>query len=116
MNSYVINENLSQKNFSKRVPYLGQKNVNIPEFNWFSGGIYGNVMYNMAPSPTRSPKMEAMADPQMELSGKVAGLSVKRDSTVKTKSIEEKKLDLHKIPVRQNLNETAFFYPNLMTD
>src|SRR5690606_27857227 len=24
--------------------------------------------------------------------------------------------DLEKIPVRQNLNETAFFYPNLMTD
>jgi uncharacterized protein YfaS (alpha-2-macroglobulin family) len=26
------------------------------------------------------------------------------------------KQDLDKIPVRQNLNETAFFYPNLMTD
>jgi uncharacterized protein YfaS (alpha-2-macroglobulin family) len=26
------------------------------------------------------------------------------------------KKDLDKIPVRQNLNETAFFYPNLMTD
>src|SRR5699024_6273247 len=37
INSYGINEYLSQENFSKRVPYLNQKGINVPEFNWFDG-------------------------------------------------------------------------------
>ncbi|MBF8456648.1 hypothetical protein IV494_05575 [Kaistella sp. G5-32] len=122
MNSYVINENLSQKNFSKRVPYLGQKNVNIPEFNWFNGGIYGNVMYDSVSAPMASAK-EIRESHDVE-GVVVTALGVKREKmsvgyatdSIKTKNIEEKKLDLDKIPVRQNLNETAFFYPNLMTD
>ncbi|KIA88433.1 alpha-2-macroglobulin family protein [Kaistella jeonii] len=124
MNSYGINENLAEESFSKRVPYLEQRNLSIPEFNWFDGAIYGNVLYNMAPSPMKSANMEVMADSQMEVSGKVAGMKMKRDTISKNKEIEEvikiggvkKKENLDKISVRQNLNETAFFYPNLMTD
>ncbi len=41
MNSYGINENLAQEFYNRRVPYLKQKSVNFPNFNWFDGGIYG---------------------------------------------------------------------------
>ena len=120
MNSYGINENLSQENYNKRVPYLKQKNISMPAFNWFDGGLYGNVMYESAPVPMA--KMEVMED--AVVSGKVSGMQMKRD-TIKTQEIEEvvriggvgkKQENLENIPVRQNLNETAFFYPNLLTD
>ena len=128
MTSYGINENLEQKSFNRRVPYLKTRNVNVPDFNWFDNGIYGEVMYNMEPSLKRAPKMDSLSDaamtsPVQELSGRVAGLNISKDSAI-TKDIEEivvyslgkKKENLENIAVRQNLNETAFFYPNLLTD
>ncbi|MCZ2083981.1 MAG: hypothetical protein LC112_06880 [Flavobacteriales bacterium] len=136
INSYGINENLAQKNFSKRVPYLGQKNVNIPEFNWFSGGIYGDMVMNRMYSA--SAKMAVMdsampaAVAESEVMGKVSTTEVYSDveevdangyiikingqSVRPRKKIDGRKQNLDKIPIRQNLNETAFFYPNLMTD
>lgn len=117
MNSYGINESLSQENFNKRVPYLKQKNVNVPDFNWFDSGIYGSELRNKSYA---SAKLEVMSDaampsPVQELSGRVAGLKISADSA-KIQEIQEIKVDLDKIQVRQNLNETAFFYPNLLTD
>lgn len=133
MNSYGINESLAQENYSKRVQYLRQKNVNIPEFSWFDGGIYGNVMYNMARPAMKSAKMEVMADASLvEESSKISTTQVYSDVEevdsngyiikINGKSVRPRKKNdggkqnLDKIPVRQNLNETAFFYPNLMTD
>ena len=116
LNSYGINENLAQENFSKRVPYLQQKNVSIPDFNWFDNGIYGNQLRIRGYA---SAKMEVMADSAMAApSPSVAdeeGVEMENVS-MKTGSATKKTEDLDKIPVRQNLNETAFFYPNLMTD
>ena len=119
MNSYGVNEGLSQENYNKRVPYLKTKNVNVPDFNWFGGGVYDEFSV-VAKGVSSSAKMEVMTDaaaPTLEsqLSGKVAGLNISRD-TMKTQEIQEVKVNLDKIAVRQNLNETAFFYPNLKTD
>jgi len=117
MNSYGINENLALKNFSKRVPYLVQKNVNIPEFNWFNGGIYGDVVMNRMYSV--SAKMEVknsdMAAPSLSVVDEEDGMELKKES-FQTSSATKKIENSDKIPVRQNLNETAFFYPNLLTD
>ncbi|WP_226064645.1 alpha-2-macroglobulin family protein [Kaistella polysaccharea] len=123
MTSYGINENLTQKSFSKRVPYFNQKNVNIPDFNWFNSGIYGNEMYDAVSSPMASAK--EMKSTSQDIEGVViTALGVKREKmslgyatdSAKTQEIKDVKGNLDKIPVRQNLNETAFFYPNLMTD
>ena len=136
LNSYGINENLAQENFSKRVPYLKQSNVSIPDFNWFSGGIYGDMVMNRMYSA--SAKMEtkdmAMAAPTVAagLKGKVSTTEVFSDveevdsngyiikingkSVRPRRKVVDDKVNLDKIQVRQNLNETAFFYPNLMTD
>ncbi|MBU4538240.1 MAG: MG2 domain-containing protein [Weeksellaceae bacterium] len=122
INSYGITEYLAQENFSKRVPYLNQKTVNIPEFNWFDGGVYGRVVHDSVIvaygiKAQSAAKMESVGNPPppparmatqndsavvSAVSGKVAGIEIKEE--------------LEKIPVRQNLNETAFFYPNLLTD
>ena len=137
LNSYEINENLSQENYSKRIQYLKQKNINIPEFNWFDGGFYGNQMMIRGMS-SGSAKMEVMdsampaAVTESEVMGKVSTTEVYSDveevdangyiikingqSVRPRKKIDGGKQNLDKIPVRQNLNETAFFYPNLMTD
>ncbi|SIT00445.1 Uncharacterized conserved protein YfaS, alpha-2-macroglobulin family [Kaistella chaponensis] len=128
MNSYGINENLSQEFYNRRVPYLEQKSVNFPNFNWFDGGIYGIplIMKQLETSagimnqegvkkanyaaPPPPPSTAAKAEVAMDavivtaLSGKASGIEI------------SKRENLDKIPVRQNLNETAFFYPNLMTD
>lgn len=128
VNSYVINENLAQEHYSKRVPYLNQKHINIPNFNWFDGGVFENQI-TVRGVALQSAKMEVMSDAaapafssttvysdveETDANGnviKINGQSVRPRR--KLINIEEK---FDKIPIRQNLNETAFFYPNLMTD
>ena len=125
--SYDLNEGLSQENFNKNFKYLKNYNINNPQFNWFDGSIYGagtsitirglasnkvyaeSRMMDMAlPAPVKMAKVETPPPPiekQMENSPQ---------SPNEIKNKKEENLD--KIPVRQNLNETAFFYPNLLTD
>ncbi|QIY82473.1 hypothetical protein HER18_02390 [Chryseobacterium sp. NEB161] len=118
--SYDERNNLAQQYYNKRFEFLKNYDINLPDFNWFDGRLY-NI--------------------DRVLNGKVAGLNVVQESapaakimirgvasikdTAKTQDIEEvvttayaskKQENLDKIPVRQNLNETAFFYPNLLTD
>ena len=125
--SYNLNEGLSQENYNKNFKYLKDYNINNPQFNWFDGSIYGagtsirirglasnkvyaeSRMMDMAlPAPVKMAKVETPPPPiekQMENSPQ---------SPNEIKNKKEENLD--KIPVRQNLNETAFFYPNLLTD
>ncbi len=121
--SYELRNGLEQQNYYKGFKYFADYTITSPQFNWFDGGIYGagnnirirgmasdkvyaeNTVMNMAlPMPKSAPKV---------------------DSMTKTKEIEEvvtigyqrkKETASDKIPVRSNLNETAFFYPNLLTD
>ncbi len=113
ISQYAINEGLSQKYYSKNLNYYNNIGIVVPRFNWLDGGItYQNFSIRGVSS------MPVVAD---ALEGKAAGINVSVDS-IKTKNIEEvvavgygKKKDksLENIKVRQNLNETAFFYPNL---
>jgi len=123
--SYDLNEGLSQENFKKNFKYLKNYNINNPQFNWFNGNILSGrvaglqiqameasgqadkIMIRGVASVKSAAKMETPPPPvskQME------------NSPQSPNEIKDKKEDLDKIPVRQNLNETAFFYPNLLTD
>lgn len=135
VSQYFVNDGLQQINYNKRLKYYGYKGVEIPEFNWFDGGIYGKnidevvvvgygkqkksyevasatmksmdrgkieIVQNVVPEPVKAPKIETPPPPNVDLKEGQDG------------PFESDNLD--KIPVRQNLNETAFFYPNLMTD
>ena len=119
LNSYGLNENLVQKSFSKRYKYLTQKEVIFPEFSWFDGAIYGTTtmmrnfaVKSMSESTGAMSVDAAMPSLAKQKSGEVVAEAV-ADSAV-APPIETENVD--KIPVRQNLNETAFFYPNLLTD
>ena len=128
ISQYAINEGLSQKYYSKNLNYYNNIGIVVPRFNWFDGGItYQNFSIRGVSS------MPVAAE---VLEGKAAGLNVSVDSS-KTKDIEQVVItgygikrekanlsyatkeitnNLGEVKVRQNLNETAFFYPNLMTD
>lgn len=125
--SYDLNEGLSQENYNKNFKYLKNYNINSPQFNWFDGSIYGagttirirglasnkvyseSKMMDMAlPAPVKAAKVETPPPPI----GKQMENSPQSPNEIKNKKEE----NLDKIPVRQNLNETAFFYPNLLTD
>ena len=124
LNSYGINENLAQENFNKRVPHLKQKGVNIPEFNWFDGRFGGDFFTDtvsgvqISESKNVNIKIRGMASAKMEVmaDSSIPPPPVAKQSAATSVLINQDKTDFEKIPVRQNLNETAFFYPNLMTD
>ena len=127
MNSYGINDGLAQENYSKRTEYFDQKYISIPEFNWFDGNFYGNQL-RIRSAKAMTAKMEVMSDSaavvsEMEVVQNVAPSPVnapKIDGGIEEVAMigggSRKKENLDKIQVRQNLNETAFFYPNLLTD
>ncbi len=142
--SYHMRENLAQKYYQKRIGYYNGKYVDVPQFNWFEsysilnsiqGELAGVSVYNnVVPSPVRAPKVGY--SPQMKLesvrmddqaieivnSGRQLTEREKKEYTdVYEQTDRDGVLDkdyelLNKIPVRQNLNETAFFYPDLKTD
>ncbi|UBB90655.1 hypothetical protein J4771_04715 [Candidatus Kaistella beijingensis] len=124
LNSYGINENLAQETFSKRYKYLNQEGIQFPNFSWFDGGIYGRQLrirgYASVAAPMAVAKEAVVMD---SVAGNVSGVQVEQQGLMETKTASLKTSsnvvstkELEKIPVRQNLNETAFFYPNLMTD
>ena len=138
--SYGINNYLQQQNYQKRLRYFEDRYVQVPQFNWFDGDYYSisreitvgysnqegvkapayapppspiagqamgirrkaiaenkiEVIQNVVPEPLKAPKMEADADGVLD-----------HDDVAQ---------ELDKVAVRKNLNETAFFYPDLKTD
>ena len=121
ISQYGINESLVQKYYSKRLKYFDNFGVNRPDFDWFDGGITyqlrgraAGLIITESAVPSANVKIRGMASMKAEAV----------TDSVKTKNIEEvvtvaygrKKENLENIKVRQNLKETAFFYPNLMTD
>ncbi|WP_312195686.1 alpha-2-macroglobulin family protein [Epilithonimonas vandammei] len=116
--SYDLRNNLQQQYYNKRFEFLKNYNINSPEFNWFDGGIVYESFAVAAPVADKASLEEVV----------VTGMGMKKESrnlSYATKTVDsavvkeqniESKTDLNKIPIRQNLNETAFFYPNLLTD
>ena len=92
----------------------------IPDFEDMCPAVEGVAEYNGCPKPKSMTAEEVSSAPEMEsqLMGKSAGISMARDTARKNQGNDEVNVmtDMAKIPVRQNLNETAFFYPNLLTD
>lgn len=137
--SYAINTGLEEKYFQSRMEYFDNKVVEIPQFNWFDGNIYfvnysrqletttGMVSqegvkaeaYSPPPPPptagakASTVRMKAMAADKIEVIQNVVPEPVKAPKVESSPPIEE---TLESVQVRQNLNETAFFYPDLKTD
>ena len=91
--------------------------------------VRGTSQYQGCPKPkavtaqevemTSAPRAKMMATDALygNRAGNVEGLLKSLPSVNSNAEMSSPdKDDLNKIPVRQNLNETAFFYPNLLTD
>src|SRR5690606_38410169 len=126
---YDIRNALAQEYFSERIRYLTYNNVNVPEFNWFDGGIYGVRMVNrvysesvMSDSVSGAPSSvkhklsyEVLSDEALDILESGRQLTPEEIARY-TDGYTDGEEGLKDIPIRQNLNETAFFYPNLLTD
>ncbi|MCJ7932481.1 MAG: MG2 domain-containing protein [Chryseobacterium sp.] len=133
--SYDIRNYLPQKTYQKKLKYFNGNYVSVPNFNWFDGdlfysGIGGRVsgvqVYNnTVPSPLAAPAVRSeknmeevvMVGYGVQKKGRIAksAVTAQDDSDGALDQIEPEE-SLEKVPVRQNLNETAFFYPDLKAD
>ncbi|MEF9479124.1 hypothetical protein OWR28_16570 [Chryseobacterium sp. 1B4] len=129
--SYGINNYLQQQNYQKRLRYFEDKYVTVPQFNWFDGDfLYSLQGYASGVVVQEGVKAPAYAPPPSPIAGakfKTARAAVAEDKievvqNVVPEALNAPKMDagkedaLDKVAVRQNLNETAFFYPDLKTD
>jgi hypothetical protein len=137
--SYRIGNNLEEKYFESRMEYFNGKYVDVPQFNWFDR----NVMYELqgrvagvsvknsaAPAPmvaakrSSSPTMrlESVRTDDAAIDIINSGRQLSKEQKIQYTDVLDVSLDenglplMNEIPVRQNLNETAFFYPDLKTD
>jgi len=137
--SYRIGNSLEEKYFQSRMEYFNGKYVDVPQFNWFDR----NVMYELqarvagvsvknsaAPAPmvaakkASSPRMrlESMRMDDNLIDIVNSGRQLPNEQKIQYTDVLDIALDenglplMNEIPVRQNLNETAFFYPDLKTD
>lgn len=137
--NYDFRNSLSQQYYNKQTKYLKNYGIGFPQFNWFDGrigGIFsiqeGIKVANYSPSPLNVVirGVASVADSDITMAeaavyGSGGAKAMKRDTMTKTKEIEEvvtigslrkKETYSENIKIRENLNETAFFYPNLLTD
>lgn len=124
--SYTMNPNLQSEYYQKRMPYFNNKNVLVPDFNWFDGNLTNRSILNRLDGRVQGMVIRGVAAPaavqketaleEVVVTGyksKVAMPNADQESTADS-LVEMGELD--KVAVRQNLNETAFFYPDLKTD
>lgn len=126
--SYDIRKYLNQQYYQKRLEYFQQKQVEIPAFNWFDRSFFRSLQGNLSGLTIRSaanpaPMADSISNKNIEevvVMGysKVAATAseVVADDVDYDGVLDKDDKPLENIPVRQNLNETAFFYPDLKTD
>ncbi|REC40615.1 alpha-2-macroglobulin family protein [Chryseobacterium sp. 5_R23647] len=129
ISSYDTRNNLSQKYYQKRMQYYNGKYVDVPQFNWFNPISILNSIQGTAPgivvaSPPdtdsvlgggRIEEVVALGYSKTVTKAKssAASITIKSDER---NTLDKENNSLDKVPIRQNLNETAFFYPDLKTD
>lgn len=134
--SYDLRQNLSDRYFQKRLMYYRANAISIPGFDWFDnlifsgtavlnelqGRVSGIRIYNNAvPAPMAQADTIKARDVEEVVVRTGAKSMAKMEVAAKDEGAGDDKLSdsedlMEKIPVRQNLNETAFFYPDLRTD
>lgn len=122
---YDFRDNLLTKYYQQRIKFFNGNYVEVPQFNWFDrnglmvlqGRASGvNIRGVASPAPPDSAISQNVEEVVM-----IGGYAKKREVAATASEViaDDKVLDkedLEKVSVRQNLNETAFFYPDLKTD
>lgn len=129
---YDVRQNLLTEYYQKRIKYFDGNYVEVPQFNWFDrnglmmlqGKAAGIKIRGVAnPAPAAPVAMADSAVSQNLEEVVVTGYKAKKEMAVTNSNVadaegglDEDAQELEKVPVRQNLTETAFFYPDLKTD
>ncbi|MDO5655666.1 MAG: alpha-2-macroglobulin family protein [Flavobacteriaceae bacterium] len=115
--------NYNYRDFENEFPQiffedLNLYNLNFNEFRRNRIVIRGVSTIKSAAPPVIQEEAEYAADSTVgnALAGEVAGVAVKSKTESAIEDIAEEKIDLGNVQVRKNLQETAFFFPNLKTD
>lgn len=103
---YAISKRLTYQHYNDEFEYLSEKYIEMPFFEW------REEQYYMESFPM--PRMAALA----EIAAEGAPMAFKSMAVADSglSANQEEVENLAKVPVRDNLKETAFFYPNLLTD
>jgi len=125
VSSYDMRQSLYSSYYQKRSKYFNGNYVEVPQFNWFDDSISNRFQGRVTGLKVRAaasamPAPMAVADSMNKNAEEVVmGFSAatkSKDADSGAVSDKDDQGSLEKIPVRQNLNETAFFYPDLKTD
>ena len=93
-----------------------EKWVNMPYFSW-SDDNYVESVYVLKPQFAPASKVLSRVEYAAGNLKPDAAAMMERKKEVATDDISEEEMSPNeKVPVRENLNETAFFYPDLYTD
>lgn len=121
---YNLSDNLLTKYYQKRIKFLNGNYVEVPQFNWFDRN--GLMMVQSRASGISIRGVASPAPPADSAVSKevvlIGGYRTKKEVAATASEVvaADKVLDkddlTEKVSVRQNLNETAFFYPDLKTD
>nr|WP_317619155.1 alpha-2-macroglobulin family protein [Chryseobacterium foetidum] len=137
--NYSMQNSLQQGYYEKNYKYLRVKSIGIPELNWLNYSLDEDLDYqDDGPTPYReylagdakvNHKIAAapqevrlqslrMDDEAIEIvnSGRQLTKAEKMEYTDVIDPLNAQEKLANTVPVRQNLNETAFFYPDLKTD
>jgi uncharacterized protein YfaS (alpha-2-macroglobulin family) len=105
--------------------YIPQKEKNydalnyLPQYRLYGSGsgimLRENKTMDMS-LPAPAMKKENLNQVATELPGKVAGIQVADSTEISVENKPSEKIDQSQIQIRQNFNETAFFFPELRTD
>ncbi|WP_312901077.1 alpha-2-macroglobulin family protein [Chryseobacterium taichungense] len=130
---YDFRDNLLTEYYQQKIKFLNGNYVEVPQFNWFDGNGLMKVQSRASGVTIRgvaSPATPASEKVSMKLSSmRISDEAINILNSGRQLTEEEKReftdvygegkgddKSLEKVSVRQNLNETAFFYPDLKTD
>lgn len=129
--SYDIRQYLLQKYYQKRLAYFDNQQVEVPSFNWFDNDISYSALQRSLSGKVAGVKIRTAALPAPMAASEMKVNSARTDDEAidildsgrqlikqenKGLITVNDKNTLQNVQIRQNLNETAFFYPDLKTD
>ncbi|WP_244428689.1 alpha-2-macroglobulin family protein [Flavobacterium sp. B17] len=117
---YDFRDNLLSEYYQQRIRFFNGNYVEVPQFNWFDRnglivlqGRASGVNIRGVASP--APPADSAVNTNIEEVVMIGAYAKKREVVAADKVLDKEDL-VEKVSVRQNLNETAFFYPDLKTD
>lgn len=112
-------QDIDRFSYYKRIPYIKFVEIYQPQFRWMDDYIYARKKYKsenrVYSESSPAPSVDMMIRGTSNFGSTAATEVVMGYSKTATK-LKNLNADLSGVKLRENLSETAFFYPNLLTD